>query len=73
MDLLPWQTSSAVKPGTAVNELTARAVGNTLSLSINGTTVATRTDATFTAGGVGLFVGGDGNQVAVDRFTIQTP
>jgi len=35
--------------------------------------VATKTDDTFSAGGVGVFVGGDGNQVAVDRFSIQTP
>jgi hypothetical protein len=73
VDLLPWQHADAVKTGNAPNELTVRAVGNRLSLSINGTEVATRSDATFAGGNVGLFVGGDGNQVAVSHFSIQTP
>ena len=73
VDLLPWQHSDAVKTGTASNELTVRAVGNTLSLSVNGTPVAARTDNTFASGQAGLFVGGDGNQVAITRYTIQAP
>jgi hypothetical protein len=73
VDLLPWQRSDAVKPDTAPNELTVRAIGNNLSLSINGTQVASRNDATLSNGNVGVFVGGDGNQVAVDHFSIQTP
>jgi hypothetical protein len=72
-DLLPWQHSDAVKPGIASNDVTVRAIGNTLSLSVNGTEVATRTDTGFTGGRAGLFVGGDGNQVAVSHFSIQTP
>jgi hypothetical protein len=72
-DLLPWQRSDAVKPGTATNELTVRASGNRLSMSVNGTQVVSRTDAAYSSGGVGIFVGGDGNQVAVDRFIVQTP
>jgi hypothetical protein len=73
VDLLPWQHSDAVKPGTATNELSVRAVGDTLSLVVNGTTVATRSDSTLVGGRAGVFVGGDGNQVAVSRFTIQAP
>jgi hypothetical protein len=73
VDLVPWQHADAVKPGTAQNTLTVRAVGNTLSLSVNGTQVATRTDSTFTSGGAGVFVGGDGNQVALTRYTIEAP
>jgi hypothetical protein len=73
VDLLPWQPSDAVKPGTTANELTVRAVGNNLSLSVNGTEVATRTDSTLANGQVGVFVGGDGNQVALSRFTVQNP
>jgi hypothetical protein len=72
VDLLPWQRSDAVRVGSAANELTVRAVGNNLTLAVNGTEVATRTDSALAAGGVGLFVGGDGNNVAVDRFTVQT-
>jgi hypothetical protein len=73
VDLVPWQHADAVKPGMPTNELTARAIGNRLSLSVNGTQVASVTDNTFSAGNAGLFVGGDSNQVAVDKFSIQTP
>ncbi len=73
VDLVPWQHADAVRTGTAPNELTVRAVGNTLSLMVNGTQVATQSDSTLTNGQVGLFVGGDGNQVAVTRFTVQNP
>jgi hypothetical protein len=73
VDLLPWQPNAAVKTGPASNDVSVRAVGNRLSLTVNGTLVATKTDDTFAAGGVGVFVGGDGNQVGVDRFSIQTP
>jgi hypothetical protein len=70
-DLVPWQPNPAVKPGTASNEMSVRAIGNRLSLTVNGTQVAATTDDTFSKGGVGVFAGGDGNQVAVDRFSIQ--
>jgi hypothetical protein len=73
VDLLPWQRSDAVRTGAAVNELTVRALGNNLTMLVNGSQVATRTDDTLAAGGVGLFVGGDGNQVAVDHVGVQTP
>jgi hypothetical protein len=73
VDLLPWQHSEAVKPGTAPNQLSVRAVGNTLSLTVNGMQVASKTDSTFASGQAGVFVGGDGNQVGITRFTIQTP
>ena len=73
IDVLPWQHADAVRAGTATNDLTVSAIGNRLSMSVNGTPVATRNDPTFATGTVGLLVGGDGNQVAVDHFTIQTP
>ena len=73
VDLQPWQRSDAVKPGNASNELTVRAIGNTLSLMVNGIEVASRTDAAYASGRIGLFVGGDGNQVALDHFVVQTP
>jgi hypothetical protein len=73
VDLLPWQHADAVHPGTATNDLTVSAIGNRLTISVNGTEVVSRTDATLAAGRVGLLVGGDGNQVAVDQFSVQTP
>ena len=73
VDVLPWQHSDIVKTDSSTNELTVRAIGNTLSLFVNGTQVTTRTDDALTFGSVGLFVGGDGNQVAVEHFSVQTP
>jgi hypothetical protein len=73
VDLLPWQHADAVNTGMAANELIVRAIGNSLSLSVNGSQVGSRNDGTFSNGRAGLFVGGDGNQVAISRFTIQTP
>jgi hypothetical protein len=73
VDLVPWQHTDAVVPGTAPNELSVRAVGSSLVLTVNGTRVASATDSTLTTGQAGIFVGGDGNQVAVTRFTIQAP
>jgi hypothetical protein len=73
VDLVPWQRADAVRSGVASNELRARAVGSTISLLVNGTQVATAADAALTGGQVGLFVGGDGNQVAVRRFSVQNP
>ncbi|MDQ6674897.1 MAG: hypothetical protein M3069_29865, partial [Chloroflexota bacterium] len=73
VDLVPWQHADAVHPGISTNEMTVTAVGSRLSLSVNGTQVVTRTDATLPTGGVGMMVGGDGNQIAVDHFFVQTP
>jgi hypothetical protein len=72
VDLLPWQRADAVKTGTGpTNELTVQANGPRLSLAVNGTQVATRSDPTYTAGDVGVFVGGDGNVAALERFTVE--
>jgi hypothetical protein len=50
-----------------------RAIGDQLTLLVNGAQAATRTDSTLKAGGAGLFVGGDGNQVSVDHVSVQNP
>ncbi|MGI9146401.1 MAG: DUF4388 domain-containing protein [Chloroflexota bacterium] len=73
VDLLPWQHADAVHVGSATNELSVSAIGNRLSLSVNGAQIATLTDNAFSSGGVGVLVGGDGNQVALDHFSVQTP
>jgi LPXTG-site transpeptidase (sortase) family protein len=39
---------------------------------VNGIQVASRVDEVLAAGGVGVFVGGDGNEVALHRFTVRT-
>jgi hypothetical protein len=73
VDLLAWQHSDAVHLGTATNALMVSAIGNRLSLSVNGTQVVSRTDETLSSGTVGMLVGGDGDQVAVDHLLVQTP
>ena len=49
----------------------ALAVGSQLGLAVNGTLVASREDRTLTAGGVGLYVGGDDSEVTVQRFRVE--
>jgi hypothetical protein len=71
VDLVPWTRSAAVRSGGSPNELLVRAVGDQLSFSVNGTVIAVVTDDTYPQGGVGLFVGGDYNDVALDRFDLQ--
>ncbi|HYW86504.1 MAG TPA: hypothetical protein VFB50_01940 [Chloroflexota bacterium] len=73
VDLLPWQRADAVHTGNATNDVTVRASGERLSLSVNGTEVAASNDKTLTVGNVGIFVGGDGNQVALEQLTVKTP
>jgi hypothetical protein len=71
--ILQWQHSDAVHAGVASNDLSVRAIGSQLTFTVNGSVAASMSDATLPSGGVGLFLGGDGNQVAVDRFVVQKP
>lgn len=73
VDILPWTKSDAVQPGRAENELTVTALGDQLSFQINSIDVATVRDSTLTAGGVGVFVGGDVNEVRLTHFTVERP
>lgn len=49
-----YQPSDAIRQGTAANEIRASCIGNELSLTVNGTPVATVTDPTFVLGDIGL-------------------
>jgi Putative neutral zinc metallopeptidase len=71
IDLQPWTPSPAVHEGGAVNELMVRVQGQQLAFLVNGTQV-TQVTTKLGAGRVGVFVGGDGNQVALERFTVQS-
>jgi LPXTG-site transpeptidase (sortase) family protein len=71
VDLASWTPSEAVRPGNAVNSLHVRATGTELSFAVNGVTVANVADAALADGGVGVFVGGDSNDVAVERFVVR--
>jgi hypothetical protein len=73
VDILPWTASDVVAKGDAPNTLSVQAIGSQLSFIVNGQQVANPTDATLTEGAVGIFVGGDGNEVVIERFLVQVP
>ena len=73
VDLVPWTRSPSVRQGGSPNEISVRIAGTQLLLSINGIEVARVDDDVLAHGGVGVFAGGDNNEVALDRFTVQVP
>jgi LPXTG-site transpeptidase (sortase) family protein len=73
LDIVSWTPSEVVRPGGATNVLTAQAAGDQLVFLVNGTPVASVADSTLAEGTVGLFAGGDRNEVAVDHFVVQAP
>jgi hypothetical protein len=73
VDLVPWTRSPAVRQGGSPNEISVRVAGTQLLLTINGIEVARVDDDVLAHGGVGVFAGGDNNEVALDRFTVQVP
>jgi hypothetical protein len=70
VELVPWTGSSAVHTGDSENRLAVRAAGSQFTFSVNDTPVAQITDDTLPSGVVGVFTGGDGNQVLLERFTL---
>jgi hypothetical protein len=73
VDLVSWTPSVSVRPGGSPNDLSVRAIGTRFRFTINGNEVASVDDGVLTAGGVGVFVGGDFNEVALDHFTVEVP
>lgn len=71
VDLLPWTASDAVHPGHEANQLTATAIGDRLSFMVNGIAVASQQDTLLERGSLGVFAGGDGNDVEVDRVSVR--
>jgi hypothetical protein len=71
VDLHPWTRSEAVRPGSASNEVSVRAIGPRLALRVNGIEVAAIEDTALDAGAVGVFVGGDLNEVVLQRLVIE--
>jgi hypothetical protein len=69
-DLLEWTPSDAVRPADQTNELVVRAAGPYLTFLVNGVDIATVTEVDPVAGGVGVFVGGDLNEVALEQFCV---
>jgi hypothetical protein len=73
VDLVPWTPAAEVRPGGDPNTLAAVALGDQLGLMVNGALLASVRDRVLGEGAVGLFVGGDGNEVAVERFLVELP
>jgi hypothetical protein len=73
VDVAPWKPSSAVSPNGGTSELTALAMGQQLTLVLNGTVVATARDNTASEGTVGIFTSGDLNEVGLEQFIVEVP
>ncbi len=70
VDLVPWMPSDAVRPGGGTNQLTVRAMGPEVTFVVNGTVVASLLDLDPKAGFVGIFAGGNGNEVVLERLIV---
>jgi hypothetical protein len=73
VDLQSWTQSEAVNRDGATNQLSVWAVDSRLSFRVNGVQVASLDDSVLGEGSVGIFVGGDLNEVVVDEYSIQVP
>jgi hypothetical protein len=71
VDLVPWTPSRDVHTGAEANELIVQASGDELTMIANGSQVA-RARMGLPGGGVGVFVGGDGNHVILERLTVRS-
>ena len=70
VDLLGWTPSAAVNPGIAENRIDVQASGSHFNFSVNGAEVAQINDDALSSGAVGVFTGGDGNNVLLERFEV---
>lgn len=70
-------TDSSVTQGAATNHLRADCIGNTLTLFVNGTQVATATDSTFTTGGdaglIAMTYKVDGTDIMFNNLFVYKP
>jgi hypothetical protein len=72
VDVVPWQHSDAVNLDLYTNVITVNTHGQTLDFWVNNQIVAhVLYDALPATGGVGIFVGGDLNEVALDSLRIE--
>ena len=69
-------SDSNIYQGAATNHMRADCIGDTLTLYVNGTQIATATDGTFTGGDVGLIVrtyNVGGTDIMFDNFFVYKP
>ena len=72
-EMTPWTSSAAVHQGSEPNLLAVGALGSLLAFLVNGQEVAEPRDTALSEGGVGVFVGGDLNDVLLERFIVLGP
>jgi hypothetical protein len=73
IDVVPWTHSDAVRRGDEPNTLVVSTRGSAVRFEVNGEVVAQLNyDGLPAAGGVGIFVGGDRNEVALEWLRIET-
>ena len=73
IDVMPWTHSEAVNLGRESNALVVTMRDNVLRLEVNGQVLADLSyDGIPPRGGVGVFVGGDLNEVVLDSLRIET-
>ena len=71
-EIVPWTPTTAVRTDTRTNDMTIQLVGDRVVFQVNGSRVADFTAANLPrVGGVGIFTGGDLNQVAIEHFQVQ--
>jgi hypothetical protein len=68
IDIVPWTPNGVVHPGATPNDLEVRSDGHQLTFVVNDTQV-TQVTTDLPSGRIGVFVGGDGNQVVLEHFT----
>jgi hypothetical protein len=72
LEVVPWTRSDAVRTGTQPNELAVKTEGPALQFIVNGSQVADlRYHGLPNDGGVGIFVGGNLNEVALEWLRIE--
>jgi serine/threonine-protein kinase len=71
VEFIPWTASPAIRPDRGRNELVVEAIGPRFTFMINGTRVAAIEDVALADGGVGIYLGGDLNEVTAEHFVVQ--
>jgi hypothetical protein len=73
IDIMPWTHFDAVRTGDEPNTLVVNTRGSAMRFEVNGEVVAVVAyDALPATGGVGIFVGGDLNEVALEWLRIES-
>jgi hypothetical protein len=70
IDIVPWTAAPTVRGGGSPNDLQVEVLGEHLRFDVNGVRVAD-ISIKLTSGRVGIFAGGDLNQVLIDRLIVQ--